>query len=296
MYTLNSPKSVRSDRVTRMETKDRYRLPYARLWIVSGIFVFIGYVLHVVGFATNYWTDFGLSNIGLWRACVNAIGCVDLGTSNSDWWKAVQALTIIGIILGFIAIIVLSVIICKPRHYKWRIVAYLCAFFAGSSVIAAIATWAAYATHLGYSFGLSTAGGGLMLIGGLILCVDLCINRGYRRTRQVRYPPPERPHYESNYPQELRAPPYDGYKKPYPVQEPPRVYERYPDDHYDRPVRGHRYEPSYYKNYKNGYDRGDRFDRYDTPPRNYGHHYTGRTTYIAFKPEYERNTGRYDYN
>ncbi|XP_052282839.1 uncharacterized protein LOC127879832 isoform X2 [Dreissena polymorpha] len=232
-----------------METKDRYRLPYARLWIVSGIFVFIGYVLHVVGFATNYWTDFGLSNIGLWRACVNAIGCVDLGTSNS-----------------------------------------------GSSVIAAIATWAAYATHLGYSFGLSTAGGGLMLIGGLILCVDLCINRGYRRTRQVRYPPPERPHYESNYPQELRAPPYDGYKKPYPVQEPPRVYERYPDDHYDRPVRGHRYEPSYYKNYKNGYDRGDRFDRYDTPPRNYGHHYTGRTTYIAFKPEYERNTGRYDYN
>ncbi|XP_052282715.1 uncharacterized protein LOC127879736 isoform X2 [Dreissena polymorpha] len=245
-----------------MENKGRDRRPYASLWIVSGIISFIGYILHVVGFATNYWTDLTVANTGLWRVCVDNKDCSNVGVDNVDWFKAVQALTIIGIILGFIGIIVISFIICFPRHYRWRIAACKCAVLA--------------------------AGGGLMLIGGLILCVDMCINRGYRRgAGKVRNRLPKRLYYESNYPQELRAPPYDIYKKPHPEQEPPRVYEWYPVYPHDKKEPFDRIDR---------YDWGDKFDRYDTLGLNYGRYDPGPITYVAYEPYNGRKTGPYDYN
>jgi len=53
------------------------------LWIFSAVLIFIAFILHIVGFSTDYWVNLsGLVHSGLWRGCVtvtSATTCTNIG-------------------------------------------------------------------------------------------------------------------------------------------------------------------------------------------------------------------------
>ncbi|WAR00083.1 hypothetical protein MAR_024455 [Mya arenaria] len=245
------------------ERDERPRYPRSVIWIIAAVLLFIALVLHVVGVATDYWVNVLGIHSGLWRTC--ALGtCAYAGTDvTTDWLKGTQAVEIIGLLLGFIALLAISVILCFPKLYRWRAIALVSALLAGVLIIVGVIIYGAKVEdNLDYSFGL-------------------CCCAGDRSRTE---------YYSSDYPRELRAPAYDDRRYPrreYTEDNPYRYERRNEHDRYESPL----YERNAYDGPYRGYDRpyGKTYKEYDPIDRPYGR------TYRDNEPNYYSKTRRYDY-
>ncbi|KAH3839411.1 uncharacterized protein LOC127877770 [Dreissena polymorpha] len=180
----------------------------ALFWLLVASIIFLGLVLHIVGFSTNEWIKADTISMGLWRACSDS-ACFSMDSIPlNDWMKAVQAMASLGVIHGFIALVMVLTVLVSPRRFHLLKGVCVCSTLAGCVVLIGIIVYGAESEtdSLGYSFGLSCAGGSLMLIAGVMLILNMCTTSNSRpQIYGVQYPMTGKPIYEPSYPQELHA-------------------------------------------------------------------------------------------
>ncbi|XP_071081011.1 uncharacterized protein [Haliotis cracherodii] len=142
------------------------------------------FLFHIIGFPTNSWLTFstsvGTRHVGLFKVCVVDV-CVDIDSSDSDWWTATKALEVLGFLVGLACLVLLVVFIfLKTDLSILHIVALVAAFVAGGFVLLGCIVFGAKrddtdafpAYSMGWSFVLTLIGSLLYLATGVILLVD----------------------------------------------------------------------------------------------------------------------------
>ncbi|KAK3769419.1 hypothetical protein RRG08_067134 [Elysia crispata] len=131
-----------------------------------------------VGVATPSWLTYQDGSLGLWKLCQGRT-CVTLEESDKpDWFKASEALAVLGLISGWAALLVAGVLVVRDFMDRepsrglavstllGSVVSFVMVII-GVIVFSAESYKLASEANFGYSFGLSTAGACLILIGGI---------------------------------------------------------------------------------------------------------------------------------
>ncbi|XP_052797085.1 uncharacterized protein LOC128229291 [Mya arenaria] len=151
----------------------RRRPSLSKLWVGSALLLDVGYMLHVVGISTTWWTTrhdiqerigSGLWDIGLYQ--------------NLGWLTATRVLEATGLAFALLALLVVVFLVCLPRYFHWslRLFAVFASVIAGILVLAGIGVYADKVRHdFHYSFALSCTAGLLFIITGSLLAVDTCL-------------------------------------------------------------------------------------------------------------------------
>ncbi|XP_059161578.1 uncharacterized protein LOC131944781 [Physella acuta] len=143
--------------------------------LAPAIFVMgMGFLIHTIAMATPYWVQMGMANAGLWASCVLET-CVAY-VEKPDWMMACEAFSVVGTIFGAGALAFTTVNFCndcfrRPQNAR------LAGFLLGSSILAfacimtcigIFAGYANYGSSLSFSFYMSSCGGVLMVMGGIM--------------------------------------------------------------------------------------------------------------------------------
>ncbi|XP_071080791.1 epithelial membrane protein 1-like [Haliotis cracherodii] len=86
----------------------------SKLLKVSALVLFIALILHLIGFASPFWSQRFNSNEGLWEACQAGI-CLSTDSSpllqTQEWFKAVQGVMIVSFITAVVTVILTLVLL-----------------------------------------------------------------------------------------------------------------------------------------------------------------------------------------
>ncbi|XP_046558119.1 peripheral myelin protein 22-like [Haliotis rubra] len=86
----------------------------SKLLKVSALVLFIALLLHLIGFASPFWSQRFNSNEGLWEACQAGI-CLSTASSpllqTQDWFKAVQGVMIVSFITAVVTVVLTLVLL-----------------------------------------------------------------------------------------------------------------------------------------------------------------------------------------
>ncbi|XP_067681081.1 uncharacterized protein [Haliotis asinina] len=146
--------------------------------------VIASFLFHTVGFSSNNWltqhTSAGTYSVGLFKACGLGI-CVDLDSSQPDWWTATKAMEILGFLLGLACLVLLLVFIfVKTDLSVLHIGTLVAAFVSGVFILLGCIVFGAkredtdlFPTYsIGWSYALTIIGSLLYLATGIVLLVD----------------------------------------------------------------------------------------------------------------------------
>lgn len=153
----------------------------------------LGCVFHIIGLATPEWVAADGGSIGLWKTCYQG-ECVTIKEDGKpDWFKACDALAVLGILFGLAAFTIAAVMVVmealnkpSPRAVGAAVLATSIVSF--SLIIICVILFAVKigddasvpAEDFGYSFRLSISGACLILIGGIIAAILKFRYTGYQ--------------------------------------------------------------------------------------------------------------------
>ncbi|XP_059161560.1 uncharacterized protein LOC131944765 [Physella acuta] len=149
------------------------QIEVAALAGAAGI-ISMGSLLHLVGMVTPNWKDVGAGTIGLWEICFS--GECETIEDKADWLIACDFLSVMGVLTSVAAIVLIAFIFFnalkgRPQHSKIHIFLIASTTIAATFIIICIIIFASKTAHtlkIRQSFYLSTAGGVLIKIGGII--------------------------------------------------------------------------------------------------------------------------------
>ncbi|XP_005112974.1 uncharacterized protein LOC101863642 [Aplysia californica] len=148
----------------------------------------IGVLLHIVGMATPVWSVSIVSDdysVGPFKSCLLTMLGQKCSTNENvpSEYKAVQAMTIIGVLFGGVALAVSVLIFVfslmgKSQHKMMPLLAVGASFGSFFFILLGVIIWGAAihddiskAFDIGYSFILSIVGGVLVVVGGLMVFI-----------------------------------------------------------------------------------------------------------------------------
>lgn len=140
--------------------------------LVTAVFV------HVIGFSSIHWSDGGVFYTGLWRACfltVPGFHCRQ-DPYSAGWFGATQALETIGLVAGFIGLIliVLYIFINKLAGNRTLFITSLVAVgIAAGSTLLGVVIYGVHGSALSWSFALAVIGGLLYLVTVALMLVHV---------------------------------------------------------------------------------------------------------------------------
>ncbi|KAK3744953.1 hypothetical protein RRG08_048349 [Elysia crispata] len=149
---------------------------------IGGVTVLgVGCVLHIVGLATHAWLAADGGSLGFWEVCPDEGPCISFKEDGKpDWFKASEALALLGMIFGGMALLLAGVLVVmnlmgkEPSRGLGVSTLLLSVVSFVTVIICVIIFGAKYRDffseadfHFGYSFGLSIAGAALILLGGI---------------------------------------------------------------------------------------------------------------------------------
>ncbi|XP_048730554.2 uncharacterized protein LOC125647783 isoform X1 [Ostrea edulis] len=134
-------------------------------------------LFHLIGFSTAYWTNrssYVYSNHwGLWKSC--RIYCSSMGTK-SGWFGATQAFETIGLIAGFVGLILTILYIFVTQTAGNRvlfIIDLLAVGIAAGSTLLGVIIYGANASALSWSFALAVIAGLVYGVAGALMVIHL---------------------------------------------------------------------------------------------------------------------------
>ncbi|XP_033727180.1 lens fiber membrane intrinsic protein-like isoform X2 [Pecten maximus] len=146
-----------------------------------------GFLFHLVGLATPYWTSITIAggtifevdvHTGLWRGCSgNVCGTV---SNPASWLEAAQAFAILGFLAGLAAIVlaILYVFVEQLRKDIFYIVAAVGNLAAAGCIFLAVVIFGSKITNgLSWSFGLSIVGMIFHGVAGVLMGVNRFQNK-----------------------------------------------------------------------------------------------------------------------
>ncbi|GAB1608415.1 uncharacterized protein LOC115213003 [Argonauta hians] len=144
-------------------------------WI--SVFLSLGLLLFVIGFASPHWADYDEQHTGLWKGYFCYItGCKDvtrIHTNNPDWFKATQALETLGLIALLLAFIILFLYMCvESCRGRNALMAVMISIFAGVAFIiigVIIFSTKNHSFTIGWSMGVAIAGAVFSFIAGVMV-------------------------------------------------------------------------------------------------------------------------------
>lgn len=148
------------------------------------LFIFIGFVIHIIGFGAPYWQVIGSVDIyhgGLWQICAlticNEFDAGDLTKIGFDnWFQAVRTLECFGLIGSLAVIVFVLLFVCITRCTASKCIAILnviLCFVTGCFILVAIIVYGSKTDHLDWAFGLTTGGGVCYVLAGIFLIVSM---------------------------------------------------------------------------------------------------------------------------
>ncbi|XP_053382970.1 uncharacterized protein LOC123540326 isoform X7 [Mercenaria mercenaria] len=134
---------------------------------VSFIMTSVGFLFHLIGFASEYWQKYGRFHSGLWPNSSNL----------PSWFEATQAFETLGFIAAIVALVLIVLYIFVPQTSGKRIVFILgmvaCFAAAGCIILGIIIYGSKVETNLSWSFALCTIAGIIFGVSGILLIVDM---------------------------------------------------------------------------------------------------------------------------
>lgn len=139
--------------------------------LVTAVFV------HVIGFSSIYWSDGGVFYTGLWRACFLTPGfhCRQ-DPYSAGWFGATQAFETIGLVAGFIGLILVCQYIFINKLAGNRtlfIINLVIVGIAAGSTLLGVIIYGVHGSALSWSFALAVIGGLLYLVSMALMLVHV---------------------------------------------------------------------------------------------------------------------------
>ncbi|XP_076435381.1 uncharacterized protein LOC143275283 [Babylonia areolata] len=138
--------------------------------------LFVGSTFYLIGYSSPFWFDLSRSHTGLWLACVEAgiDRCVSSRGNEGGWFKAVQAMESIGLILLFISCLYAFVVnCCQSTASHSRILEVLAGLGGLSGFIGCMVfvgeTHEYLSEYYGWAFGLNLTGCILVMMAAFIV-------------------------------------------------------------------------------------------------------------------------------
>ncbi|XP_033727212.1 uncharacterized protein LOC117316641 [Pecten maximus] len=148
--------------------------------LVALLMIAVGFVLNTIGFAAPYWVTVSLgSRFGLWMYCDFLDNCHQWDSDGITFAKFDQVRAFEG--LGFVGTLVVLfftvLYICVPKVAGNKILGILdvlVCFASAGAILIGVVIFGTEHSDLGWAFGLSTAGGVLFGLAGVLLILTLC--------------------------------------------------------------------------------------------------------------------------
>ncbi|XP_069105582.1 uncharacterized protein [Argopecten irradians] len=148
--------------------------------LVALLMIAVGFVLNTIGFAAPYWVSSALgSRYGLWMYCDFLNNCHQWDSNGITFAKFDQVRAFEG--LGFVGTLVVLfftvLYICVPKVAGNKILGILdvlvCLASSGAILIGVVIFGTEH-NDLGWAFALSTTGGALFALAGILLIFAMC--------------------------------------------------------------------------------------------------------------------------
>ncbi|XP_069118435.1 uncharacterized protein [Argopecten irradians] len=138
-------------------------------------FLVAGFVFHLIGFTTPYWTAYdtiyGSVNRGIWTICSdNRLGHSCGSYSANTAISAVRAFEVLAFLM-FIAIVVLLFIYLSTLRTNLQLASVVCTFILVAFIVLGAIIYASESSNLNWSFALCIIGAILAFIAGILLIV-----------------------------------------------------------------------------------------------------------------------------
>jgi len=146
---------------------------------VALVFMLLGLILFVVGFATNVWSEYSINgSIGLWKAC-RFDNCYE--TDGNDFLKVIRAMECLALI-GYGLAVVTLILYCTLDNVRRRDFMQAVTVFTFAGIICAGIGFAMANSNnrknpfpnFGWSQGLALAGTVSYGVSGVMLLMHLC--------------------------------------------------------------------------------------------------------------------------
>lgn len=139
--------------------------------LVTAVFV------HVIGFSSIHWSDGGVFYTGLWRACflTPRYHCRQ-DPYTAGWFGATQAFETIGLVAGFIGLILIFQYIFINKIAGNRtlfVISLVIVGTAAGSTLLGVIIYGVHGSALSWSFALAVIGGLLYLVSMALMIVHV---------------------------------------------------------------------------------------------------------------------------
>ncbi|OWF55419.1 lens fiber membrane intrinsic protein-like [Mizuhopecten yessoensis] len=138
-------------------------------------FLLAGFVFHLIGFATPYWTAYdtfsGSVNNGLWTLCWDTrVGRTCNSYSANTAISAARAFEVLAFLM-FIAIVVLLFVYLSTLRTNLQLASVICTFILVAFIVLGAIIYASERSNLSWSFALCIIGAILAFIAGILLII-----------------------------------------------------------------------------------------------------------------------------
>ncbi|XP_033727704.1 uncharacterized protein LOC117317029 [Pecten maximus] len=146
--------------------------------LVKVFFLFLtaGFWLHLIGFATSYWSHSEFVTVGLWKACYRGYECTKT-TYTTSYFEATQAFESLALVAGFIGLLLLAfyIFINQSSSNISLFIASLVAvaFAACCGILGVIIYGCKTSLPLSWSYALAVIGGIFYGISSILMAVYL---------------------------------------------------------------------------------------------------------------------------
>ncbi|XP_021377531.1 uncharacterized protein LOC110465780 isoform X2 [Mizuhopecten yessoensis] len=148
--------------------------------LVALLMIAVGFVLNTIGFAAPYWVTSPLgSRFGLWMYCDFLDNCYQWDSDGITFAKFEQIRAFEGLgFVGTLAVLLFTVLyLCVPKVSGNKILGILdvlVCFASAGAILIGVIIFGSEQSNLGWAFGLSTAGGILFGLAGVLIILAMC--------------------------------------------------------------------------------------------------------------------------
>ncbi|XP_055995868.1 uncharacterized protein LOC125647783 isoform X2 [Ostrea edulis] len=133
--------------------------------------------VHVIGYSSTHWSDGGVFYTGLWKTCIltPTFHCLE-DAYTAGWFGATQAFETIGLIAGFVGLILTILYIFVTQTAGNRvlfIIDLLAVGIAAGSTLLGVIIYGANASALSWSFALAVIAGLVYGVAGALMVIHL---------------------------------------------------------------------------------------------------------------------------
>ncbi|XP_062568868.1 uncharacterized protein LOC134231014 isoform X2 [Saccostrea cucullata] len=133
--------------------------------------------VHVIGFSSNHWSDGGVFYTGLWEACILTprFHCLE-DPYSAGWFGATQAFETIGLIGGFVGLILIILYIFIDKTAGNRvlfIISLVAVGIAAGSTLLGVIIYGANGSALSWSFALAVIAGLIYGVATALMAIHL---------------------------------------------------------------------------------------------------------------------------